>query len=418
MAVPPRDPAGGIDAAAVSVSWRATPPAPASAATRPNLKEAGMLTSSERMLTTHTGSLPRPDALRGDGAEPQDEATLREAVAAVVDQQIEVGVDVVSDGEVSKPSYVTYIGERLTGFGDVSEPFHMVEAEMFPELLQRLFGDLAAVARAFTTPACVDRIAPRGQALVERDIANLRAAAKGADVAEVFMTAASPGVITTFHENRYYRSHEEFVSALADAMKPEYDAIHRAGLVLQLDCPDLAGGFGGWRGRPFADLDDYRRRIAVNIEALNHATRDIPPERMRLHACWGNVPFPHITDVALGDIVDLLFTARPAALSFEAANPRHAHEWALFEDVKLPDGKILIPGVLDSTTNYVEHPELVAQRIERYTRLVGWDRVIAGSDCGFSTFVDVPTVDPKVAWEKLRALSEGARIASAARRAA
>jgi 5-methyltetrahydropteroyltriglutamate--homocysteine methyltransferase len=364
------------------------------------------------MLTTHTGSLPRPDVLVGEGAEARDEATLRTAVATVVGQQVEAGIDIVGDGEFSKPSYATYVPDRLTGFGDVSTPLMTAQMSRYPELMRALASTYAAVAKAMTTQACVERVRYRDSRPVERDIANLRTATEGLDAAEVFMTAASPGVIAWFYENRCYPSHEDYVNALADAMKAEYDAIHRAGFLLQIDCPDLAFGFDGWRDQPGLDLDKHRRRMAANIDALNEATRDIPADRMRMHVCWGNSNTPHTSDVPLRDIIDLLIAARPTGLSFVAANPRHAHEWILFEDVRVPDGKVLIPGVLDSTTNYVEHPELVAQRIRRYTDLVGWDRVIAGTDCGFSTAVGYTPVNPAVVWEKLRALAQGARIAS------
>jgi 5-methyltetrahydropteroyltriglutamate--homocysteine methyltransferase len=261
---------------------------------------------------------------------------------------------------------------------------------------------------AAATPACVGPVSYRDLDAVRTDIANLKAALESAAVDGAFMSAASPGVITLFLENQHYPSHEAYLFALADAMKSEYDEIHRAGIVLQLDCPDLAAS----RHSYGESLEEFRRRAALHIEALNHATRDIPPGAMRLHLCWGNYEGPHNHDVALRDIIDLAVNARPAALSFEAANPRHAHEWTVFEDVKLPDGKVLVPGVLDSTTNYVEHPELVAQRLVRYAELVGRDNVIAGSDCGFATFATTLRVHPTVTWAKLRAMADGARIAS------
>ncbi|MBV9047632.1 MAG: hypothetical protein JOY58_05160 [Solirubrobacterales bacterium] len=222
------------------------------------------------------------------------------------------------------------------------------------------------------------------------------------------MTAASPGVISVFLQNQHYPSHEEYIAALADAMKAEYDEIHGAGLVLQLDCPDLAMT----RHMTQESLEDFRRRAKLHVEAINHATRDIPAQDMRLHLCWGNYEGPHHHDVALGEIIDIVFEARPAAISFEAANPRHEHEWTLFEDVKLPEGKVLIPGVLDSTTNYIEHPELIAQRLVRYADFVGRENVIAGSDCGFATFASFLTIDPGITWAKLSAMAEGAKLAS------
>jgi 5-methyltetrahydropteroyltriglutamate--homocysteine methyltransferase len=261
-----------------------------------------------------------------------------------------------------------------------------------------------------TNPVCTGPVSYHDDVAVNRDIDNLRAAAVGSDATELFMTAASPGVIAQFMVNRYYDTHESYVGALADAMKEEYDAIHAAGLVLQLDCPDLAS----W---PVAEARgqtklEFRRTVAQNVEALNHATRDIPPESMRMHVCWGNYEGPHTHDIPLIEVLDLILPARPGGLLFEAANPRHEHEWIIFQDVDLPEGKVLIPGVLDSTTNYVEHPELVAQRLERLARLVGMGQVIAGTDCGFATFAHAVPVDPRVVWAKLASLAEGAAIAT------
>jgi 5-methyltetrahydropteroyltriglutamate--homocysteine methyltransferase len=260
----------------------------------------------------------------------------------------------------------------------------------------------------FVMPACVGPVSYRDLDAVRADIANLKAALEGADVEDAFMSAASPGVVAVFLQNQHYASHEEYVLALADAMKAEYDEIHRAGLVLQLDCPDLAMT----RHMQGESAEDFRARSRVNVEAINRATADIPPDEMRLHLCWGNYEGPHHHDVALRDIIDIVFEARPAAISFEAANPRHEHEWTVFEDVKLPEGKVLIPGVIDSTTNYIEHPELVAQRIVRYAKLVGPENVMAGSDCGFATFASLLTVDPAITWAKLRAMADGAALAS------
>jgi 5-methyltetrahydropteroyltriglutamate--homocysteine methyltransferase len=376
-----------------------------------------MKLSAERILTTHTGSLPRPpdltrtlerrDRAGGAGGPPGGLAgRVREAVADVVRRQAEAGVTVVNDGEASKLGYSTYVKERLTGFGGQSAPpSPPPEAEEFPEYIASTTGSQGdGPAR----PACDGPVAYQDREAVHADIANLRAALEGVQVEDAFLSAASPGVISVFLENQHYPSEAEYLAALADAMKVEYDEIHRAGLVLQLDCPDLAAA----RHRNGQSLEEFRRMAKLHIEALNHATRDIPPEEMRLHVCWGNREGPHTRDVPLGDIIDLLLQARPAALSFEAANPRHAHEWTVFEDVQLPDGKVLIPGVLDSTTNYVEHPELVAQRLGQYARLVGRERVIAGSDCGFATFATSPTVHSTVTWAKLRAMADGARLAS------
>jgi 5-methyltetrahydropteroyltriglutamate--homocysteine methyltransferase len=372
-----------------------------------------MKRSTDRILTTHTGSLPRPPALteelvrrdRGeidaDGLADLD-AQIREAVIDVVRRQADAGVAIVNDGEASKVSYSTYVKERLDGFGGQSGPRPpSPDLEAFPD-----FAEGQRRASTLTRPACVGPVSYRNREAVGNDIANLKAALTG-DVEEAFMTAASPGVISHVLENRFYASHEEYLGALAEAMKTEYDEIHRAGFVLQLDCPDLTSV------HPQEDRDAFRRRMHLHIEALNHATREIPPDAMRLHVCWGNVEAPHTGDIPLADIIDLVLGARPAAISFEAANPRHEHEWVLFQEIALPEGKVLIPGVLDSTTNYVEHPELVAQRIARYAELVGREHVIAGSDCGFATTATAPTVYPSVTWAKLQAMVEGARLASA-----
>jgi 5-methyltetrahydropteroyltriglutamate--homocysteine methyltransferase len=371
-----------------------------------------MKRSTERILTTHTGSLPRPRQLaaaleRRDRVEPVDgdlDGQIREAVIDVVRRQVEAGVDVVNDGEAGKIGYSTYVKERLDGFGGEGAPHRPPpDAEDFPEYWAGREDDHGAA-----TPACIAPLAYRETEAVRADIANLKAALQAAGHDGAFMSAASPGVIALFLDNQHYASHEEYVFALADAMKVEYDEIHRAGIVLQLDCPDLAAG----RHRYGEDLDQFRRRVKLHLDAIAHATRDIPPEEMRLHLCWGNYEGPHHRDVPLADIVDLVLDARPAALSFEAANPRHAHEWTVWEDVDLPEGKVLIPGVLDSTTNYVEHPELVAQRLVRYAELVGRENVMAGSDCGFATFAAAIQVHPTVTWAKLRAMAEGARLAS------
>jgi 5-methyltetrahydropteroyltriglutamate--homocysteine methyltransferase len=361
-----------------------------------------MKTSTDRILTTHTGSLPRPGSL----TDSRDELRLRAAVAETVRRQLSAGVDVINDGEVSKPSYATYVQERLSGFGGEPVPLQQRDFDEFPEFAARRAANRGR-ASVLANPGCTGPVAYLDTTKVAADIANLTASADGAT--EVFMTAASPGVIDMFMPNRYYPSTEDYLHALADAMKTEYDAIHRAGLVLQLDCPDLAAG---WALGLQVTTAEFRRKVSQRLEVLDHATRDIPADRLRLHLCWGNYEGPHVTDIPLADVIDLVLAARPAAVSFEAANPRHEHEWTLFEDTKLPDGKIIIPGVLDSTTNYVEHPELVAQRIARYAGLVGRENVLAGSDCGFATFASSVVVDPRVTWAKLAAMSEGARLAS------
>jgi 5-methyltetrahydropteroyltriglutamate--homocysteine methyltransferase len=363
-----------------------------------------MKTSTERILTTHTGSLPRP----ADLADRHNQDAVRSAVQETVRRQLEAGVDIVNDGEVSKPSYATYVTERLSGFNGEPVALQLRGFEEFPEFAEKMWGD-PDMAAIMANPSCDGPVAYVNPSLVEADIANLQAAAAADGAAEVFMSAASPGVIEMFMANRYYPSTGEYLQALAEAMKQEYDAISQAGLVLQLDCPDLACE---WAIGPEQTTAEFRRVVAQRLEALDYATRDIPPDRLRMHLCWGNYEGPHLTDVPLADIIDLVLAARPTAVSFEGANPRHEHEWKVFEEIKLPEGKAVIPGVLDSTTNYVEHPELVAQRIIRYADVVGRENVIAGSDCGFATFAALVPVDPKITWAKLAAMAEGARLAS------
>jgi 5-methyltetrahydropteroyltriglutamate--homocysteine methyltransferase len=377
--------------------------------------------STNRILTTHTGSLPRPDDLadllwrreqEGDVDEVALTDRVRQAVAGVVRQQVTVGLDVVNDGEMGKLSYSTYVRDRLSGFAPSPEARSPRASDLtdFPAYRARL--SQAGASRRLTRVACVGPIAYQGRSALERDLANLTAAVAGAAPRGVFLTAASPGVIALFHPNRHYPSHEAYLSALAEAMREEYEAIHRAGFLLQVDCPDLAAGFH--MNADQVRLDDFRRVVALNIAVLNHATAAIPPERMRLHLCWGNYEGPHHHDLPLREIVDVVLTARPAGLSVEAANPRHGHEWRVWEDVPLPDDKVLIPGVVDSTTNFIEHPELVAERIVRFARVAGRERVVAGTDCGFATVAGTARVDPAIAWAKLGSLVEGARLASAA----
>jgi 5-methyltetrahydropteroyltriglutamate--homocysteine methyltransferase len=373
--------------------------------------------STERFLTTHTGSLPRPDDLirlmfakeEGVPVEPAAlAARIRSAVAEVVRRQAEAGVDVVGDGEQSKPSYATYVKDRLDGFGGVSHPLQYQDLVDFPGMAKRVFGDPGRARRK--TPACTGPIGVRDTRAAQADAENLRTALGGVKAREGFMTAASPGVISLFFRDDHYGSHEAYLAAIADAMKHEYETVAKAGFVLQIDCPDLAMG----RHIQFAGLSlaEFRRMARLHVEALNHAVAAIAPDRLRLHLCWGNYEGPHHYDVPLADILDVVFTARPSAISFEAANPRHAHEWRVFERVKLPDGRIIIPGVLDSTTNFIEHPELVAERIARYARLVGRENVIAGTDCGFGTWVGQAAVDADIVWAKLKSMAEGARLAS------
>jgi 5-methyltetrahydropteroyltriglutamate--homocysteine methyltransferase len=361
-----------------------------------------MKTSTERILTTHTGSLPRPASLT-DRADPEE---VRAAVEETVARQRDAGIDIVNDGEVSKPSYATYVTERLSGFDGEPVPVQWRgrEIEDFPEYYERQRAQFADAA--VTTPPCTGPVAYTDPSKVEADIANLKASAGGA---EVFMTAASPGIIAGYMPNEYYPSDEAYIFALADAMKQEYETIVGAGIVLQLDCPDLTSA---GLDDPLADVGEFRKQVSMRLEALDHATRDIPPDRMRLHLCWGNGEGPHHADVPLATVVDLVFGARPGAVSFEGANPRHEHEWTVFGEFKLPEGKVIIPGVLDSTTNFIEHPELVAQRLIRYADVAGKASVIAGTDCGFATIANITIVDAKIAWAKLAAMAEGARLAS------
>jgi 5-methyltetrahydropteroyltriglutamate--homocysteine methyltransferase len=373
-----------------------------------------MLTSRDRFLTTHTGSLPRPEDLirmmfakeEGVPVEPRAlAARIRDAVGDIVARQAAAGIDIVNDGEMSKPSYATYIKDRLNGFGGESQPPPYPDLVAYPGLHQKVYGDRGRARRKM--PGCNAPITLRDRDAVHVDLDNLKAAGAAA---ESFMTAASPGVISLFFHNDYYKTHEEYLFAIADAMQYEYETIANAGIVLQLDCPDL--GMGRHVQYAHLSLEQFRQQARLHVEALNHAVRNIPPERMRIHLCWGNYEAPHQMDVPLADIIDIVFLARPGAISFEAANPRHAHEWAVFEDVKLPDGKVLIPGVLESKSNFIEHPELVAQRIGRYANLVGRENVMLGTDCGYGTWVGQAAVDPDVVWGKLAAMAEGARIAS------
>ncbi|MEO6858619.1 MAG: cobalamin-independent methionine synthase II family protein [Solirubrobacteraceae bacterium] len=373
-----------------------------------------MKRSTEEILTTHTGSLPRPPELLAalqtrdrDEGEPAGLAQqIRDGVSDVVARQAQAGVSVVNDGEASKIGYSTYVKERLDGFGGEGG-MEAIPADLaeFPDYMQRIMGGLD-----FAMPACIGPVSYRDLEAVRADIANLKDAVAGVQVKDVFMSAASPGVIAVFLPNQHYPSHEAYIAALADAMKAEYDEIHHAGLVLQLDCPDLAMARHISAGEQ--TLEEFRRQARVHVEAINHATRDIPAADMRMHLCWGNYEGPHHHDLPLADIIDIVFEAKPAAISFEAANPRHEHEWTVFDDVKLPDGKALIPGVIDSTTNYIEHPELVAQRIVRYAQRVGRENVIAGSDCGFATFASFLAIDPEITWAKLSAMADGAKLAS------
>ncbi len=376
-----------------------------------------MKRSTDRFLTTHTGSLPRPEDLirmmyaKEEGV-PVDAAALAQRVAAavgeVVGKQAAAGVDVINDGEMSKPSYATYIKDRLSGFGGTGNTFVYQDLVDFPNLAKRVFGDPGRSRRK--TPACNAPIGVRDPQAARADVDHLKAALASVEASEAFLTAASPGVVSLFFRNEHYPTEEAYLFAIAEAMRQEYETIAGAGIVLQIDCPDL--GMGRHIQHADLSLPEWRKKAQLHVEALDHAVRNIPPEQLRMHLCWGNYEGPHHCDVPLADVIDIVLRARPTAIALEAANPRHAHEWKLWETQKLPDGKLLIPGVIESKSNFIEHPELIAQRIGRYARLVGRENVIAGSDCGFGTWVGQAAVDPDVVWAKMAAMAEGARIAS------
>lgn len=377
-----------------------------------------MKRSTERILTTHSGSLPRPAGLLSlvyaqeagetvDAAKFQDE--VRSAVKETVQKQVDAGVDVLNDGEMGKPSYATYVKDRLSGFGGDSSIAEVsgqrIDLQEFPDFVEQMAATMAVGAK-IRFAACDGPISFEGSEAVQKDIENLKEAMRPATAEDTFMSAASPGVVGMFFPNRYYPSEEAYLEAIANAMREEYEAIHRAGIVLQLDCPDLAVPIVG------TSLDEYRRNIELRVEALNQAVANIPAEAMRIHVCWGNAELPRTADIELKDIIDILLKAKPAGILLMAANGRHEHEWKVFQDVKLPDGKVLIPGVLDSTTNIVEHPEVVAQRIVRYAEVVGRENVMAGTDCGFGTIAGMQIVAPTVAWAKFQSMTEGAKTAS------
>ena len=374
-----------------------------------------MKRSVERILTTHTGSLPRPRGMLDLLVEEQQsrlpqradlDAAVRDAVGEVAARQAAVGLDVINDGEQGRVDYTVYVKDRLTGFDGESTPLGMGDPE-FPELAELL----KPFASPFQVrPTCTGPIAWSDWPAVEQDIDNLKAATADTAAEEVFMTSPSPGQIARFLHNEYYASDEEYLYALAEVMKRQYQAIVDAGFLLQLDCPDLALG----RHQIFAHLtlDEFREVAAMHVAALNYAVADIAPERMRMHICWGSTLGPHHTDVPLREVIDIVLTARPAAVAFPGANPRHEHEWKVWRDIKLPEGKVIIPGVIDSTSNFIEHPEVVSDRIVRYAEVVGRENIIAGVDCGFGTFAGRLQVDSKIVWMKLESLVEGARRAS------
>ena len=370
------------------------------------------------VLTTHVGSLPRSQKVvdfifaRENGKTYDKMAfddCMTKAVSETVRKQVDAGVNIVSDGETSKISYATYVKDRYTGFDGDSPRNAPADLKMFPGFLQRLADD--GGTPQYARPMCVGEVKSKGQKELQKDIDNLKSAMAEHGVERGFMNAASPGVISLFLKNDFYPNREAYLSALADSMKEEYETIVASGLDLQLDCPDLALS----RHMLFNDLTDeeFVKVANMHVEALNHALRDIPQERVRVHICWGNYEGPHCCDIPMDTVFTTLMATKSRYVLFETSNPRHAHEWTVFRDrrVEIPDDKILVPGVVDTTTNFVEHPKLVAQRIEKFTDIVGSDRVIAGSDCGFGTFAGFGAVDPDIAYAKLKSLSEGTALA-------
>lgn len=376
-----------------------------------------METSQDRILTTHVGSLPRSKAVTEgvfarENEQPYDAeelaATITVAVDEVVGRQAEAGVDLVSDGEMSKISYATYIKDRITGFEGDSERSPPADLEEFPGFLARQAS--SGGTPSYRRPCCVAEIKVKDMAPLQEDLANFRAAVDRHGPIEGFMNAASPGVIALFQPNHHYDNHEAYLRALAEAMRAEYEAIVEAGFILQLDSPDLGlGRHMMFKGKP---IEEYQRLANLHVEVLNEALRNVPAERVRLHVCWGNYEGPHHHDAPMEVVLPIALRAKPQALLFESSNPRHAHEWEVFRDADIPEEKILVPGVIDSTTNFVEHPRLVAQRILHFTDIVGRERVIAGTDCGFATFAGFGAVDEDIVYAKLAAMAEGAAIAS------
>lgn len=369
--------------------------------------------------TTHVGSLPRgetltPLLLARDKGESYDEAAFDSAVQQAVDNavaaQVAAGVSVVSDGELGKVGYSTYMIERLEGFGGHIERRPAADLAEHPDLARKLSAIMGS--QEFTRASCIGPVRLKNLQPLHDDIRRFRSAlARNGNGVAAFMNAASPGLITAFQVNRHYPSHEAYLADIVDAMRPEFEAIVEAGFLLQLDCPDLA--MSRHTGYQDQSEEEFLRTAAANVEALNAATANIAPEKMRMHVCWGNYEGPHDHDIPLERVVDIIIGARPATILFESANPRHEHEWKVWRDAKLPDHKILAPGLIDSCSNYVEHPELIAQRIERFAGFVGKDRVVASTDCGFGTFAGYGKIDPDVTWKKLRALRKGADIAAA-----
>jgi len=376
-----------------------------------------MRLNTDRILTTHVGSMPRPqklvDALlKKDRGETYDVAefdkTIKDAVAAVVARQVAAGVDIPSDGEASKVSYSTYMMDRLTGFGGDNQRKVALDLAPYPEFREKM-GRMTG-SQEFRRASCIGPVAVKDLRPLQIDIANMLAAMKTSGVQEGFMNSASPGLVTAFQPNQYYPTHEAYVWALSDAMKQEYRMIIDSGLILQLDCPDLAMA----RHTGFQDLSeaDFIRRAEIHVEAMNAALEGIPAEKVRFHVCWGNYEGPHDFDIDLIKIAPVILKAKPVGILFEAANSRHAHEWKVWSEAKIPQDKVLIPGAIDSCSNYVEHPELVAQTIERFAGIVGRERVLAGTDCGFGTFAGYGKLDGEIAYKKLKTLADGAAIAS------
>jgi 5-methyltetrahydropteroyltriglutamate--homocysteine methyltransferase len=373
--------------------------------------------SADRILTTHVGSLPRDEKvvdllLKRDSGESFDagefDRSMTAAVSQTVRRQVATGIDLVSDGETAKVGYATYIKERLSGFGGHTERQIALDLKDYPEFRAKMA--LVAGTQSFQRQSCIGPIEVKERASLRKDLENLRAAVNAHGARAAFVDSASPGVVSAFQTNRYYPSHQAYVEAIANAMQEEYETIAAAGFTLQLDCPDLAMA----RHTGFQDLSEvqFLERAQLHVEVLNHAVRNIPAESMRMHVCWGNYEGPHDHDIALEKIIGIILKAKPAAILFEASNPRHAHEWIAWRDAHVPDNKILVPGLLMSTSNYVEHPELIAQRIAQFASIVGRERVIAGTDCGFGSFAGVGRIDPAIVYRKLAALVEGAALAS------
>ena len=374
--------------------------------------------TEHRIASTHTGSLPRPDDLIqlmwavGDGI-PVDREALEGRIASsiteIVRRQVDAGVSVVNDGEMSKPSYATYVKDRLSGFGGESvQDYHFQDLVDFPRSAQEVLDNPGRRKRS--APACTGPIEVVDPDAARRDMVELVRAAREAGHDEIFSSAASPGVVSLFFGNQYYDTREEYVFAIAEAMRHEYEAIAEAGAVVQLDCPDLAMG----RHSAYASqtTEEFRATIATNIEALNHAVRNIPAEQLRMHLCWGNYPGPHNHDVPISDIIDIVWGAKPRTVLFEGANPRHAHEWAVLAELGVPEHKVICPGVIEPQSNFIEHPELVAERVQKWAGVTDPERLMAGVDCGFSVHVGIKNIDPDVVFAKLASLAQGCEIAA------